>query len=168
MLSRICAGWLVVCFAVPLWAQGVEPDAAQMIEQLSRPRTRSLRNLVVEDASGAVQPPSLSLLIHFEFNSTKVRAESTQDLEHLAQALLSPGLALAKFGVEGHTDAKGDAAYNLQLSLQRALAVRDVLVAHGVEGGRLVPSGKGSSALADPSQPFAAENRRVRIVNLDP
>jgi hypothetical protein len=32
---------------------------------------------------------------------------------------------------------------------------------------RLVAAGKGSSALANSADPFAAENRRVRIVNLD-
>jgi flagellar motor protein MotB len=36
-----------------------------------------------------------------------------------------------------------------------------------VNGSRLVASGKGSTELAVPADPGAAENRRVRIVNLD-
>jgi flagellar motor protein MotB len=45
--------------------------------------------------------------------------------------------------------------------------VSDFLKAQGVLEARLVAAGKGSSALANSADPFAAENRRVRIVNLD-
>jgi outer membrane protein OmpA-like peptidoglycan-associated protein len=151
------------------------PSAAQMIEQLkapaaSAPRTRSLRNLGVEatDAQGAVASrPSLSLHIQFDFDSARVRPESQQALSNLALALQSPELLLAKFAIEGHTDAKGRADYNHKLSALRADAVRDYLAQQGVETRRLIASGKGSSELANRTEPYAAENRRVRIVNLE-
>jgi outer membrane protein OmpA-like peptidoglycan-associated protein len=160
------------------------PSASQMIEQLKAPRTRSLRNLVVEaapaaDAAGVppamevaapAQPlsrPSLSLLIQFDFDSARIKPESHQALANLSQALLSPDLAGSRFAVEGHTDAKGPAHYNLKLSEQRAMAVRDLLRVQGVPEARLMASGKGASDLANATDPFSAENRRVRIVNLD-
>lgn len=155
------------------------PSTEQMIEQLKpAPKTRSLRNLKVEpnaDASSSgtggstsnSQRPSLSLLIQFDFNSTKVRPESQQALANLSQALLSSDLQASSFAVEGHTDGKGSAEYNLKLSQQRAQAVREFLVGRGVQDARLKASGKGASELANPSDPFAPENRRVRIVNLD-
>lgn len=153
------------------------PSAAQMIEQLKAPaaqpaaRTRSLRNLGVEaaDASGPSTParPSLSLQILFDLNSARVHAQSQQALRNLAQALQSPDLSAAKFAVEGHTDAKGRADYNQKLSALRADAVRDYLAQQGVDASRLVPSGKGASDLANTADPLAAENRRVRIVNLE-
>ncbi len=149
------------------------PSAAQMIEQLKAPaaRTRSLRNLGVEaaDASGPSTParPSLSLQILFDLNSARVHAQSQQALRNLAQALQSPDLSAAKFAVEGHTDAKGRADYNQKLSALRADAVRDYLAQQGVDASRLVPSGKGASDLANAADPLAAENRRVRIVNLE-
>lgn len=111
--------------------------------------------------------PSLSLQIQFDFNSAKVRAESQQALSNLAQALRSPELLAANFAVEGHTDAKGRADYNQKLSQSRAEAVREYLAQQGVDAGRLQASGKGSSDLANSSDPYAAENRRVRIVNLN-
>ena len=46
-------------------------------------------------------------------------------------------------------------------------AVREYLAQQGVDAGRLQASGKGSSDLANSSDPYAAENRRVRIVNLN-
>lgn len=111
--------------------------------------------------------PSLSLLIQFDFNSARVRPESQQALANLSQALQSSELASFKFGVEGHTDAEGSALYNQKLSQSRAGAVRDFLVAQGVSDSRLSTVGKGASDLANPAEPLAPENRRVRIVNLD-
>ena len=111
--------------------------------------------------------PSLSLLIQFDFNSARVRPESQQALANLSVALLSPELRNSTFALEGHTDAKGSADYNVRLSALRAQAVRDYLMGRGIEQGRLQASGKGASELANVEQPFAPENRRVRIVNLD-
>lgn len=166
---------------------GATPSAEQMIEQLKAPRTRSLRNLNVEavnpTASSSASPnatpaaaantaapeakPSLSLLIQFDFNSVRVSPQSQQALSNLAQALKSDALLASKFAVEGHTDAKGRGDYNLRLSQQRADAVRELLAAQGVGADRLQAVGKGATALANTADPNAAENRRVRIVNLD-
>ena len=113
------------------------------------------------------QRPSLSLHIQFDFNSASIRPESQQALLNLALALQSPELQASSFAVEGHTDAKGSADYNLRLSEQRAQAVKAFLGQQGVPAARLSASGKGASQLANAAHPFAAENRRVRIVNLD-
>ncbi|MDD5030156.1 MAG: OmpA family protein [Rhodoferax sp.] len=110
---------------------------------------------------------TLSLQIEFDYDSANIRTDSRQLLLLLVQALNSDQLQDAHFVVEGHTDAKGAAAYNQKLSLVRAQSVRDFLVKQGVSLLRLQVVGKGSSALANPRQPFAAENRRVQIVNLD-
>ena len=155
----------------PLYAQ-TTPSTADMVEQLKTqpPRTRSLRNLTIESAApeGSVaSKPSLSLLIQFDFNSAKVKPESQQALSNLAQALKSKELQDAKFAVEGHTDAKGRADYNLKLSQQRADAVRAFLASNGVQDSRLTAVGKGSTELANAADPQGAENRRVRIVNLN-
>ena len=183
---------IVLLAAMSVGAQTQTPSADQMIEQLKGPRTRSLRNLTVEAAApGNAAPiastnasataattssstadspavrPSLSLLIQFDFNSATVRPESQQALANLSQALQSSELVSFKFAVEGHTDAKGSAGYNQKLSQSRAGAVRDFLVAQGVATDRLTAAGKGSSDLANRAEPFAPENRRVRIVNLD-
>ena len=176
-------------------AQTTAPSAQQMIEQLKAPapggpRLRSLRNLTVEstnapaaEAGDAQAPassttatapsaapqakPSLSLLIQFDFNSSQIRPESQQALLNLSQALNSPELSPSKFAVEGHTDAKGLADYNQKLSQQRAEAVQTFLVKNGVTQARLAAAGKGSTQLANAANPLGAENRRVRIVNLD-
>ena len=155
------------------WAQSDTPSTQQMIEQLkaapSAPKTRGLRNLSVETSteSAVVQRPSLSLMIQFDFDSAKIRPESQQALMNLSSALKAQELSGANFAVEGHTDAKGIADYNVKLSKLRADAVQHFLVQQGVSPSRLVASGKGSSQLANTADPLAAENRRVRIVNLE-
>ena len=112
--------------------------------------------------------PSVSLAIQFEYNSAQVSQASFQTLQQLSRALQSPELLDYRFRIEGHTDAKGQAAYNRKLSQSRADEVRRVLMTLGVAGERLSSIGLGASQLALPSQPYAAENRRVRIVNLAP
>lgn len=155
------------------------PSASDMVEQLKSqagPRTRSLRNLTIEAVPGAAASgaggsaasrPSLSLLIQFDFNSASVKPESQQALANLAQALQSKELLDSRFAIEGHTDAKGRADYNLKLSEQRAEGVRSFLARQGVAPSRLSAIGKGSSEPSNEADPLAAENRRVRIVNLD-
>jgi outer membrane protein OmpA-like peptidoglycan-associated protein len=78
----------------------------------------------------------------------------------------SPELQAAQFAVEGHTDAKGSAKSNLKLSLERARAVAQLLISQGVSAERLQPTGKGTSDPADTANPYAAVNRRVRVVRL--
>jgi len=151
------------------------PSAEQMIQQLKKPpRTRGFRNLTIEAVPGSAAAtnssapaPALSLLIEFDFDSDRVRPQSQQVLTLLAQALQSAQLGSSKFLIEGHTDAKGSASYNQKLSLLRAQSVRDFLAGRGVLPERLQVAGKGSSELANSAQPFASENRRVRIVNQD-
>lgn len=172
--TRVASLLLAACLATAAtvtFAQNI-PTAAEMVEQLKSvavaPRTRTLRNLSIEAAIPIDTPrPSLSLQIQFDFNSAKVLPVSQKALANLAEAMQSKELGEVKFAIEGHTDAKGRAEYNLKLSEQRAYAVSAVLASHGVTVARLVAVGKGETEPANAADPLAAENRRVRIVNLN-
>jgi outer membrane protein OmpA-like peptidoglycan-associated protein len=71
--------------------------------------------------------------------------------------------------VEGHTDSRGDDAYNLQLSESRAAAVRTALVNRGLAGDRVRVKALGESyPVADnESASGRQQNRRVEIVFSD-
>jgi len=174
-LTLFCSTLLAaMCFVGTVHAQPAAPSSQDMIEQLkakpaAAPKTRSMRNLSVDAATAkevAAEQSSLSLQIQFDFNSARIKPESSTALGNLATALQSKELLEAKFAIEGHTDAKGGADYNQKLSQQRANAVRDFLANKGVEVTRLSTAGKGSSELANKDDPLAAENRRVKIVNM--
>ena len=102
--------------------------------------------------------------ILFDFDQASLKPASTPALEQLQQALLaSPTLQV---DIEGHTDDQGDDAYNLALSLRRAAAVVDWLVAHGIESARLHPVGRGEAepVVSNDSADDRALNRRVEVV----
>jgi outer membrane protein OmpA-like peptidoglycan-associated protein len=113
------------------------------------------------------QLPSVDLEVLFEFNSAEMTAAAVEALTPLGLALSDERLADGQFLIAGHTDGKGRASYNLELSQLRAEAVRKfLLVNFKIDSGRLVAKGFGESRLKNPQQPRAAENRRVQIVNI--
>lgn len=71
----------------------------------------------------------------------------------------------AKFLVTGHTDARGTEEYNRDLSLRRARAVRDALVAQGVPITKLQVRGEGESqpVATNETEAGRARNRRVEV-----
>jgi len=76
-------------------------------------------------------------------------------------------LAEAALIVEGHTDARGPADYNLRLSRRRAEAVRRYLIRrHGIAPERLQTSGYGETRpVANNETPEGrTTNRRIDIV----
>ncbi len=66
--------------------------------------------------------------------------------------------------IEGHTDSIGDDSYNLRLSERRAIAVKDALVAQGVEASRIETAGLGESKPVADNETDEQLNRRVTIV----
>ena len=71
-----------------------------------------------------------------------------------------------KFEIDGHTDNTGETQHNLQLSQQRADAVKVQLISMGIDPLRLTSKGFGDSKpIADNSSPEGkANNRRVEFV----
>jgi outer membrane protein OmpA-like peptidoglycan-associated protein len=117
-------------------------------------------------AKAAPQEKAIDLDIPFEFNSDRLTDDGREVLDQLGAALNSAEMASVKQVVlEGHTDAKGSAAYNKMLSLRRAQSVRTYLAQNQkVSNSKLKAVGKGSTELADPNKPEDAVNRRVRVV----
>ncbi len=68
--------------------------------------------------------------------------------------------------VVGHTDNVGSAAYNSQISRDRALAVARELIATGTAASRVTVSGRGANEpiTSNASAAGRAQNRRVEIV----
>lgn len=117
-------------------------------------------------AAAKAGPRALDLEIPFEFNSDRLTDDGKEVLDQLGEALKSSELSSAKAIVlEGHTDAKGSAAYNKLLSTKRAQSVKSFLATkHSIPVTKLKAIGKGATELADPKNPEDGVNRRVRII----
>ena len=141
--------------------QAADPTANEII--------RSLAPIANSHSQGNKQLPAIDLEVHFESGSAKLTNSARSLLANLGTALKDERLAASRFEVIGHTDAKGERAYNQMLSERRARAVVAYLVTElHIEKNRLTAVGKGEDALKDPLNANSGANRRVQIVNLTP
>lgn len=138
---------------------------------INRVRGKTTRSLSGADrdqlASIAKQRPAVDLEIYFDYNSAEVTSKALPQLHSLGRALTSNELKGSVMLVGGHTDAKGGDSYNQKLSERRADAVKRFLIEnYHISAEDLVAAGYGKKDLKNASDTFAAENRRVQIVNM--
>jgi outer membrane protein OmpA-like peptidoglycan-associated protein len=71
--------------------------------------------------------------------------------------------------VEGHTDSRGSAEYNQQLSERRAQSVADALAFRGIDRSRVEPVGRGKELPVASNDTAAGQqqNRRVELIFSD-
>lgn len=105
--------------------------------------------------------------VYFGTKSAELNREDESEAALLAVAkTLREHADVGCVEIQGHTDARGDAGYNLRLSLARAQAVRDWLVQAGIEPHRLTTRGfGGANALgSNDTDAGRAANRRVQFL----
>ena len=102
-------------------------------------------------------------LVLFVYGKYDIKPEGYPILDEVVSVLKqNPEV---KLEIQGHTDSIGSAEYNQRLSENRAKAVMDYLVRHGIEPGRLRAKGYGFTqpvALND-TEEGRAKNRRVEL-----
>ena len=101
--------------------------------------------------------------VFFECDSYTLNERSYAELKSV-QNFLSENPSV-KISIEGHTDNEGNAAYNAELSKNRARAVYDYLVEAGVDAGRLSYKGYGDTqpVATNDTEASRALNRRTEI-----
>ncbi|MGN7613109.1 OmpA family protein [Magnetococcales bacterium HHB-1] len=83
------------------------------------------------------------VVVNFKTNSAMLSAKAKKRLNRAIQKLMKdPGSYVE---IQGHTDARASGAYNVRLSERRAKAVRNFLVAGGINPNRLVEAGLGKT-----------------------
>jgi outer membrane protein OmpA-like peptidoglycan-associated protein len=114
---------------------------------------------------------ALSADVLFDFDKADVKKEATASLEKVVTVLKS--YPRSEVTIEGHTDAKGLAPYNQQLSERRARSVRQWLMVKGSLGDmHFLTNGYGAKKPVAPNlKPDGSDdpegrqkNRRVEIV----
>ncbi len=103
--------------------------------------------------------------VAFAFDSARLTAQSEQELAAVFAAIGRYD-QLASVQVTGHTDSTGPESYNQTLSEKRAAAVRDFLVARGVDAQRVSVRGMGDAqpVANNATRAGRAQNRRVDIL----
>jgi outer membrane protein OmpA-like peptidoglycan-associated protein len=107
-------------------------------------------------------------VIHFGTNNADIRPDSQQLLDEVADILIRTP-QIKRVRIEGHTDNRGNADKNLQLSKDRAAAVMAYLIKCGIDPARLQAEGYGASQPLVPNLTPAnrAKNRRVAFKIID-
>ena len=119
---------------------------------------------IVVDSEGCAIKQTFSLEgVKFDFNAATLTPNAEIVLQDVIDTLAGqPSMTVQ---VAGHTDSKGLAAYNVRLSEERAVSVKEFLVENGIDAGRLTAIGYGESQpIADNGTEDGREaNRRVEF-----
>ena len=102
--------------------------------------------------------------LNFETGSTRLTSESAPTVDSLVAILKAyPAVSVA---LEGYTDSTGDPAANKQLSLDRAAAVKEMIVKGGIDGSRIATAGYGQEKpiASNDTEEGRAKNRRLELV----
>jgi outer membrane protein OmpA-like peptidoglycan-associated protein len=119
------------------------------------------------DTKRILSEPKSRIITHgilFDIDKATIKPQSMGTINEIFQFLKDdPSL---KFEIDGHTDNTGESQHNMQLSQQRADAVKAQLISMGIDPSRLSSNGFGDSKpIADNSSPEGkANNRRVEFV----
>jgi outer membrane protein OmpA-like peptidoglycan-associated protein len=123
---------------------------------------RELENAEVERVGEGIKVTFDSGLL-FDFDSAALRSNAEQNLAEFAESMKD--FEETKILIVGHTDSKGPADYNQQLSERRAQSASDYLDRQGLDSGRLITTGKGESepVATNETEEGRQQNRRVEV-----
>lgn len=140
------------------------PNATSGTMQPSDPRQVSTVNTGSADPLNDPQGVLAKRSVYFDFDSYVVRSADQAVVQNHSQYLnQNKG---RKILIQGNTDERGGAEYNLALGQKRAEAVRKSLSALGVADGQMeaVSLGKEKPKATGSNEEAWAENRRADIV----
>jgi OOP family OmpA-OmpF porin len=119
----------------------------------------------IAEFNGCPNSPSTSAnVIQFEFNSSVLKTSSYPILDQLSSDLRSKEILKVELG--GHASMEGTPDYNLQLSKDRANAVKTYLVNSGVAASKIITNGFGETrpVASNNTEEGRQLNRRVEVV----
>jgi OmpA-OmpF porin, OOP family len=101
--------------------------------------------------------------LNFESNLPTLVAGSEKTVQDLAKIMQAYPRVQVK--LTGYTDNTGDSLQNRKLSLKRAFAVKNMLVANGIQDLRIDFTGKGSlnPIASNATEDGKAKNRRIEL-----
>ncbi|MGE4298013.1 MAG: OmpA family protein [Desulfovibrionaceae bacterium] len=146
--------------------RGFSVTGTPTVPATGTPPTPTVTGTAVQ-ADTAPARPTVALKVEFAYDSDALTPQAVAVLEALGAALTSKALSAYRFRIEGHTDAVGGAAYNLDLSRRRAAAVaRHLAATYAMPPARMEVVGMGEEQPLPGMPPEDGRNRRVEVINL--
>ena len=105
-------------------------------------------------------------IIYFDFDNSKLSQISKNTL---IDFLNKNKRELKRYIIFGHTDTKGTINYNMNLSIKRAEAIKEILLSQGIAANNVSVLGKGENDLAvdtaDNTKHPANRRAEIKILN---
>jgi OOP family OmpA-OmpF porin len=162
--------FISVCAAGPALAQ---LDLGGLAKKATSSAGGAARGEVLKEVNTKLMAEGRKNQCSFKTDSDQLAGGCDQKLKNLANVLIEMKKQLEgakvqsfKFEVSGHTDSRGKADHNKELSQKRAGVIVKELVARGVPQGEILAVGFGSEkplVKPDDTEPKRAKNRRYEI-----
>lgn len=121
----------------------IQPTTANFQMLIQQPYRFNAQLSVNQAEQKIIDDALKNRIVEFESGSAMLTAAGRQILEEMAVALHKVGGKKVK--IIGHTDSSGDGNKNFLLSQERAMAVRNYLIAKNIKAENLSTEGMGSS-----------------------
>jgi len=121
----------------------IQPTTANFQMLIQQPYRFNAQLSVNQAEQKIIDDALKNRIVEFESGSAVLTAAGRQILEEMAVALHKVGGKKVK--IIGHTDSSGDGNKNFLLSQERAMAVRNYLIAKNIKAENLSTEGMGSS-----------------------
>ncbi|MCH2021776.1 MAG: OmpA family protein [Saprospiraceae bacterium] len=104
--------------------------------------------------------------IYYDYDKWNIRPDAANDLKDLVIIMKrNPSMEIE---LSSHTDSRGSASYNQELSRKRASTVKEYLLFRGIKSNRIVATGYGEDRLKNTckicSEANHQENRRTEVL----
>jgi OmpA-OmpF porin, OOP family len=160
----LCAAVMLQACKAKKLAQKPAPPTPVETPAPTPPPAPAAQPAPVQQPAPAPAPPNYNFTnIQFEFNSGVLKSASYPILDAAATEMKKD--PSAKFILKGYASAEGTAEHNMQLSVDRANAVKAYLINSGVNADNLTTKGYGeANPIADNStEAGRVTNRRVEM-----
>ena len=172
MRTYIVLPLVMVCVA-PAWAQNPFDQVKQAAGEVKKAAGPEVTKEVEKQVNAKLTTEARKNQCSFKSDSDVLAPGCDAKLKKLADALVDAkskltqaGVAAYKFEVSGHTDSRGKADHNKELSGKRAAVIAKELVSRGVAPGEIISVGMGSERMLvtpDNTPAKKAKNRRYEI-----